>query len=73
MVDLAYEAAFQGFVSDSLYLLMNIDPLYFKEQCIKDFESDAEYFKKGIFLFEILKYNEWAEEYIEYTQKEAQA
>lgn len=73
VVNLAYDCALQGFSTDAFYMMINLDPEYFKSQCIKDFDEDKDYFNKGVFLFEIFKYNNWVEEYIEITQAMAEA
>lgn len=70
---LSYELAINGFPEECMKMLFNIKNDYFKNEAVRHFEQDEEFFSKCSILFEVLSYAGKVPYDILTTQKEGQA
>src|SRR4051812_18647979 len=73
ITSLAYEFALHGFSEDCILMLLNIKGNYFMGDAATHMEEDESYFKKCVFIFEILSFLGYVPYDILATQKEGKA
>lgn len=73
ITSLAYEFALNGFSEDCILMMLNIKGNYFVGDAVVHMDADEAYYKKCIFIFEILSFLGYVPYDILATQKEGKA